>query len=240
MLQQLGNDYQNHCPDFTLALNESGSRVGLNALQQQRIDVASSDVTARSSRNLVDHPVAALLYAVVVNPDVQISGLSSATLQAIYQGEITNWSQVGGPDETITVFQRPATDTVTAIFRAFVLNGETEHVRGIRLKKDWVQAVAMTPGAISYVPLVEAEASNVAVMAIDGAQPSTESLQQGSYPFWSVEHLYTRDNGTSQFQAYLPFLNSTKEATMFAQFGALPVSMMPQDVLATHLPGPEI
>ncbi|MEO8956886.1 MAG: serine/threonine-protein kinase [Ktedonobacteraceae bacterium] len=240
LLQQLGSDYQNHCPNFTLALNESGSRVGLNALQQRHIDVASSDLTARSSRNLVDHPIAALLYAIVVNPDVQISGLSSATLQAIYQGTITNWSQVGGPDETITVYQRPTTDTVTTIFRTFVLNGATEHVRGMRLKKDWVQAVAMTPGAISYVPLVEAEASNVAVLAIDGAQPGVESLQQGSYPFWSVEHLYTRGNGTSQFQAYLPFLNSTKEATMFAQFGALPVSMMTQDVLATHLPGPEI
>lgn len=240
LLQQVGDDYQNHCPDFTLSLNESGSRVGLNALQQQHIDAASSDLTARSSRNLVDHPVAALLYAVVVNPDVQISGLSSATLQAIYQGDITNWSQVGGPDETITVFQRPTTDTVTAIFRAFVLNGATEHVRGIRLKRDWGQAVAMTPGAISYVPLAEAEASNVAVLAIDGVQPGVESLQQGSYPFWSVEHLYTRGNGPSQFQAYLPFLNSAKEASTFAQFGALPVSMMAQAVLASHLPGPEI
>ena len=171
---------------------------------------------------------------------MQISGLSSAALQAIYQGSITNWSQVGGPDETITVYQRPAQDTVTAIFRAFVLNGEAEHVKGIRLKKDWVQAVAMTPGAISYVPLAEAEASNVAVLAIDGVQPSVTSLQQGRYPFWSVEHIYTLDSGTSQFQAYLSILNSVKEASMFAQSGALPVSIMLQNVLDGHLPGPEI
>ncbi len=240
LLQQIGYDYQNHCPGFTLSLNQNGSRVGLNALQQQQIDVAASDLTARATRNVVDHPVAALLYAVVVNPDVQISGLSSATLQAIYQGNITNWSQVGGPDETITVFQRPALDTVTAIFRTFVLNGATEHVNGIRLKRDWGQAVAMTQGAISYVPLAEAEGNDVAVLAIDGVKPSMASLLQGSYSFWSVEHLYTLGSGTSQFQAYMTMLNSTKEASMFVQSGALPVGMMPQGVVDSHLPGPEI
>ncbi len=240
LLQQLDSDYQAHCSGLSFTLGGSGSRVGLNAVQQQQIDVASSDLTARSSRNLTDHPFATMLYAVIASADVGLSNLSSAMLQGIYQGKITNWSQVGGPDEPIRVYQRPAVDTVTAIFRAFVLNGENEHVKGTRLKKDWAQAVASTQGAISYVPLVEAQNANVTVLAIDGIQPSVAALQQGSYPFWSVEHLYTRGNGTSQFQAYLSFLNSAQEVTVFAQFGALPMSMMPSNVLSSHLPGPEI
>ena len=240
LLQQVSSDYMVHCPGLTISLGESGSRTALNELQQGQIDVASSDLTARASRNLVDHPIAALLYAVIVSPDVQIRGLSSATLQAIYQGAITNWSQVGGPDEAITVYQRPAVDAVTAIFRAFVLGGQTEHVKGYRLKKGWVQAVAMTPGAISYVPLVEAQAANVTVLAIDGVQPSISALQQGSYSFWSVEHLYTEGSGISSFQSYLPFLESTQEASVLTQFDALPVNSLAQNILATHLPGPEI
>lgn len=240
LLQQISSDYTARCPGMAISLGESGSRTALNALQQQQIDVASSDLTARASRNVSDHPIAALLYAVIVSPDVQISGLSSATLQAIYQGTITNWSQVGGPDEAITVYQRPTVDTVTAIFRAFVLGGQTEHVKGYRLKKGWVQAVALTPGAISYVPLLEAQAAHVTILAIDGAQPSIAALQQGSYPFWSVEHLYTQGSGTSQFQAYLPFLDSTHEANTFAQYGAIPISLLAQAIVNTHLPGPEI
>ena len=240
LLQQINSDYMVHCPGLTISLGESGSRTALNALQQQQIDVASSDLTARASRNLVDHPIAALLYAVIVSPDVQIRGLSSATLQAIYSGAITNWSQVGGPDEAITVYQRPTTDAVTAIFRAFVLGGQTEHVQGYRLKKGWVQAVAMTPGAISYVPLIEASAAPVTVLAIDGVSPSISTLQQGSYAFWSVEHLYTGGSGTDQFQSYLPFLESTQEAPVFTQYDALPVNALAQNILATHVPGPEI
>ena len=240
LLQQLDSDYQAYCSGLSFTLGGSGSRAGLNAVQQQHIDVASSDLTARPTRNLTDHPFAAMLYAVIVSSDVGMSSLSSAMLQGIYSGKITNWSQVGGPDEPIRVFQRPAVDTVTAIFRAFVLNGENEHVKGTRLKQDWAQAVAATQGAISYVPLMDAQNANVTVLAIDGIRPGLTSLQQGSYPFWSVEHLYTRGNGTSQFRAYLSFLKSTQEVPVFAQFSALPVSMMPSNIVSSHLPGPEI
>ena len=181
-----------------------------------------------------------MLYALIVNPDVQVSGLSSAEIQGIYEGQITNWSQVGGPDEAITVIQRPANDTVSLIFRAFVLNGQAEHVRGYRLKKDWAQAVTQTPGSISYVPLEAVQGTSVPVLAINGVSPDTQAMIQGSYPFWSVEHLYIQGNGTSQFQAYLPFANSKREANVFAQYGAVAANAVPQNVLASHLPGPKI
>ena len=102
------------------------------------------------------------------------------------------------------------------------------------------QAVAETPGSISYVPLAAVQGAKVSPLAIDGASPTTRALVQGTYPFWSVEHLYTEGSGTSQFQAYLPFLTSAQEAHVFAQYGALPASILPQNVLASHLPGPEI
>jgi phosphate transport system substrate-binding protein len=225
---------------MTISLESDGSRAGLNSVQQNEIDAASSDLTARSSRNLTDQPVAAMLYAIIVNPDVQLSGLSSSEIQAIYHGRITNWSQVGGPDETITVVQRPSNDTTAAIFRAFVLDGQAEHVKGLRLKNSWVQAVAQIPGSIGYVPLVAIQRASVSVLAIDGASPGTQALLQGIYPFWSVEHLYTEGNATAQFQAYLPFLTTAQEAHVFAQYGAVSVSMLPQNILASHLPGPEI
>jgi phosphate transport system substrate-binding protein len=181
-----------------------------------------------------------MLYAIIVNPNVRLSGLSSSAIQAIYQGRITNWSQLGGPDETITVVQHPQSDTVAAIFRTFVLNGQAEHVRGIRLKNSWAQAVAQMPGSISYVPLAAVQGANVSPLAINGASPGARALVQGTYPFWSVEHLYTEGNGTSQFRAFLPFLTSAQEAHVFAQYGAVPVSILSQNVLASHLPGPEI
>ncbi len=63
---------------------------------------------------------------------------------------------------------------------------------------------------------------------------------QGSYAFWSVEHLYTRGDGTAQALAYVQFLNTTQEAGELKQLGAVPVSMVQQSVLTSHLPGPQV
>ena len=239
-LQQVNSDYLGQCQQIQVTLAGDGSQPGLNQLQHNRVSSADSDLTARPARNLTDHAVAVLMCAVIVSPDVQITGLSSADLQAIYQGQITNWSQVGGPDEAIKVVLRPSNDTVTTIFRAFMLGGSTEHVRGIRVKQNWAQTVAMTPGSISIAPLVETQNVNVLVMSIDGSAPTAQNIMQGSYQFWSVEHLYTQGRGSRLFQFYFAFLNSAPELAEMNQFGLVPGSMLPASVLASHLPGPEI
>lgn len=239
-LQQVNNDYLGQCQQIQVTLTGNGSRTGLNLLQHNQVNAADSDLTARPSRNLTDHAVAVLMCAVIVSPDVHISGLSSSDLQAIYQGQITNWSQVGGPNEAITVILRPPSDTVTTIFRTYMLGGVPEHVRGTRVKQNWAQTVAVTPGAISIASLIETQNVNVQVMPIDGSLPTAQNIIQDSYQFWSVEHLYTQGNGSTLFQDYLAFLDSSSEIAEMSQFGLVPVDNVPAGVLASHLPGPEL
>src|SRR5579883_1625165 len=245
LLQQVGNDYTALCPGLSLGLEAHGCRVGLRELVNGQVDLAASDLSVRTARPLTDYPVAALLYAVVVSPDVQLSGLSSQQLQAIYQGQITNWAQVGGPDEAITILLHPASDPLKAIFQAFVLNGRPEHEQGVSLSRQLspaqiAQQVAQTSGAITYVPLSVTGATNVRVLSIDRAQPTPQNLLRGSYAFWSVEHLYAMGTATVQAQSYLQFLQSPAEANLLAQFGAVPPDFLPSELLASHLPGPVI
>lgn len=239
-LQQVNADYQGQCQQIQVRLGDNGSRAALNQLAQNKIDAATSDLTARPARELTDYAVAVMLYAVIVNPNVHISGLSSTNVQAIFQGQITNWSQVGGPNLPINVFLRPPDDTATTILRAFMLNGMPEHVKGMRLKQSWASAVALTPGAIGYVPLAEAQGANVVILPIDGMVPNAQNVIQGSYQFWGVEHLYTQGDGTQLFQNYLAFLESEPETAEMSQFGLVPIAQMPSTILASHVPGPEI
>jgi len=244
LLQHIDTDYAGRCPGLAISLHEDGSRTGLNLVQRGRIDVATSDLSANPTRSLTDHPAVALLYALIVSPDVQLSGLSSAQIQGIYQGQLTNWDQVGGPDEAIKVILPPATAPVNAIFQTFVLSGMRETVAGVRTKSAApavvVQTVSQTPGAIGYAPLAVAQGTRVQVLSIDGVSPSTQSLLQGSYTFWSVEHFYTQGDGPAQFQSYLQFFNSGQEMNAMPQFGAAPVDTVNPGILSSHLPGPQI
>jgi ABC-type phosphate transport system substrate-binding protein len=243
LLQQINADYATICPAVTISLRADGSRTSLNLVQHGRIVAAASDLTANPARNLTDHPIGALLYALIVSPDVQVSGLSSAEIRGIYQGKITNWAQVGGSNEAIRVILPPPTASITAIFQTFVLNDTTEHVAGIRIKKDApamvAQTVSQTPGAIGYVPLEVAQGTSVQVLAIDGISPSIQTLLQGTYAFWSAEHFYTQSIDTPQLQAYLQFFQSNQGMNVMLQFDAVPINMINENILSSHLPGPE-
>jgi ABC-type phosphate transport system substrate-binding protein/serine/threonine protein kinase len=245
LLHQIGRDYQLFCPGLSITLAGHGCRTGLKALENGRIDLADSDLSVSTTVQLSDYPVAALLAAVIVSPDIPISGLSHQQLQAIYQGHVTNWLQLGGPNQAITVLLHPASDPLKAIFQAFVLNGSAEHVAGSKLSKGMsaaaiAQATASTPGAITYVPLAAVRAANIHVLAIDQALPSTHNVLRGTYPFWNVAHLYTRPGATEQARAYIQFLQAGPEANRLAQAGALPLALLPLPVLTSHLPGPLI
>jgi phosphate transport system substrate-binding protein len=242
-MQQIDNDYNAQCAGLQIGLRSNGTRA-INLVQHGQIDIADADLSAQPGRSLTDHPVAALLYTLITSSDVSISGLTTAQIQAIYAGQITNWSQLGGPNEAITLILPPATSSISAIFHAFVLHGAPISASAYVVKKDQptrvVQLVSQTPGALSFVPLAVVSSSNppVQMLSIDGASASQQSLLAGTYTFWSIEHLYTLGGGTSQAQAYIQFATSPQESGQLSRFGAVSLAMIDPAIVQTHLPGP--
>ena len=53
-----------------------------------------------------EHIVAVDSLVVVVNPSNPVKAISIADLASIYRGELTNWSQVGGPDLPLVAYSR--------------------------------------------------------------------------------------------------------------------------------------
>ncbi|MGZ3644877.1 MAG: protein kinase domain-containing protein [Ktedonobacteraceae bacterium] len=244
LLQQVDVDYLNACHKLTISLHGDGSQTSLNKLEHNRIDVAGSDLTANPGRTLTDQAIGAMLYALIVSPDVGINGLSKAEIQDIFNGHISNWAQVGGSNEAITVVLPPAGASINTIFQSFVLNDVTEDVDAMRIGKDSpklvAQSVLQTSGALSFVPLVVAQQYNMNILAIDGVAPSVQTLLDGTYTFWSVEHFYTQNNGSAAVQAYERLLNSAQEQQVLIEFGIVPMNMIDQKVVDSHGSGPEI
>ena len=243
-MQQINSDYNAQCAGLQIGLRADGSRA-LNLVQHGHIDIADADVTAQTARNLTDHPLAALLYSLIASPDITLSGLSTAQIQAIYQGQLTNWSQLGGPNEAITLILPPSTSAISSIFHAFVLHGSPVQASAFTMKKDQparvAQLVSQIPGALGFVPLTVATSASASVqmLAIDGASANTQSLLAGTYTFWSIEHLYTLGSGTSQARTYIQFAASPQEMNVFSRFGAVPVGMIDPALVKSHVPGPQ-
>jgi phosphate transport system substrate-binding protein len=91
--------------------------------------------------------------AVVVNPSLQVPGLTVSQLQQIYVGKINNWKQVGGPDLAITPFALSESDTDTFIFSSqskFKKQELNSRVKYVSSTTEALRLVNKTPGSLYY------------------------------------------------------------------------------------------
>ena len=149
-------------PDCSVTVNGGGSGTGLQQVADGTVDIGNSDVEAESkldadvAATLVDHRVCVVTMAAVVNKDVGVTSLTKEQLQGIFTAEITNWSEVGGPDEPIILVTRPSSSGTRALFQQWALDGE-EEASNAALETDdsgtLLQNVQQNAGAIGYVAL---------------------------------------------------------------------------------------
>lgn len=238
-IQQLTTDYGNQCSgSVAFTVTTGDSQTALDALANGSVDLAASDLPSSGRAGLVDYQVAALIFAVVVNSDTQVTRLTSAQLQGIYSGQITNWSQVGGSNEPIVILTQPATSTLRAVFESFVLHGATQGVSGVSTSS----SVQNVTGAITYMPLSQAPAdgSGAQVIAINGVSPSSAAVASGAYSFWTIEHLYTNRAAQGTALSFISFCMTANGAGDLASSGAVPYKNMSSGALRSHLPGPTV
>ena len=109
MAQNAADAFKELHPDVSITLNGGGSGTGLKQVSDGSVDIGNSDVEAETkleadaAAELVDHKVCVVTMATIVNKEVgeSVTSLTKDQLIDIFTGEITNWSEVGGPDEEI-------------------------------------------------------------------------------------------------------------------------------------------
>ena len=200
-MQQLANDYGKQCSGkASFTISSDGGKAGLDAVASGNANLAYSDLTSAGRPGLVDYSVGALMYAVVVNSDTQVKSLTTAQLQGIYTGQITNWSQLGGTDEPIQIVSRASGSAIRAVFEAYVLKGVAQRVNGTVLFDDSNSVVAQrvlgTSGAISYISLASVPLNGAQIVSINGVSPSSYAVSSNAYSFWSIERLYSHQAAT--------------------------------------------
>ncbi len=113
-------------------------------------DFCGTDIPYTPQDGYTITPVANLRIEAPLDPSLGISGLDQGTTCSILTGAITNWSQVGGPDEAITVVYRSGVSGTKSIVDnacgSTLTNGIAAGSSG-----EVANVVANTPGAIGYV-----------------------------------------------------------------------------------------
>lgn len=207
-------------PEVSITLNGGGSGTGLKQVADGSVDIGNSDVAADTKLDkavadgLVDHKVCVVTMAPVVNKDIAatVKSLTKQQLTDIFTAKITNWKEVGGPDEEIVLITRPSTSGTRALFKEFALGG-AEEASNKSLETDdsgtLLQSIKDNKGAIGYVALSYlVNNQDVATVSVDGVAPTLENTYNGTYPVCGYEHMYTKGEPNATVKAYLDFIMS--------------------------------
>ena len=139
-------------------------------------------------------------FVFIVNKSNPVDSLTISQIQDIYQGQITNWNQVGGNDQEITAFQRNANSGSQTAMEQLVMRGKPmikpdlvqERVY-IGMMQSLIEEVAKEyddgPGSIGYTYNFYINAiykhENIKVLKIEGVEPNAETIKDKTYQLYT-------------------------------------------------------
>ncbi|OXM84316.1 phosphate ABC transporter substrate-binding protein [Paenibacillus rigui] len=212
LVKQAATEFMEKNPKVTVNVTAGGSGTGLKNVADGTSDIGNSDIEAGDEykdKGLVDHVVAIAPFALIVNKDVAVDNLTKAQAADIFMGKITNWKDVGGKDAKIVVVHRPDSSGSKALVKKIVLDGKEFTKDGVTQESSGAVAttVGSTSGAIGYVdtPYIN---DTLKALKFEGVAFSKDSIKDGKYPLYGVEHMYTKGEAKDAVKAFLDYIGS--------------------------------
>ncbi len=235
-----------------ITVNAGDSSTSLTNVEASKVqigntDLFAQDVNATSYTDLHDYQVAVAIFAVVVSPDVgaDITNLTTQQIQEIFEGQLTNWDQLGGPNESISVIEHPDGSDTRTTFTKYVMQGVASNPSATITSDDndsLGDAVSNTPGSIGYIGTSVIGAGGkykgkVIPVCIDGQKPSPDAVASNAYKFWSIEHMYTKGAATGLTASFINYiLSNAFQTNDVPSLYYLPISKLSAAAKQAHQP----
>lgn len=203
-----------------------------------------SDDEIKQAENLgfkpYEYVVAQDAIAVIVNNDNPVDALTLEQISAIYRGEYTNWSELGGEDRPIVCLSRETNSGTHVYFLETVIRLGDKEDKSIFSPKTLllpssegiIAEVRENPNAIGYDGLgyVTDEVKTLAIAPAPGEDailPSIETVNDDTYPISRELFMYTRGEPNDTIKAYLEWILSPEAQEIVRSLGFVPVRVVP-------------
>lgn len=162
---------------------------------------AQLDQAARAGMELHLTPIGREAFVFFVNSKNPVKGLAVEDIQRIYTGEITNWREVGGKNQSIRPFQRAANSgsqsTLELLMDGLPLMEPEQEDRVsamdgiIRQVADYRNFANALGFSFHFYATEMVADGDIRLLAVNGVLPAKETIRDGSYPLTSEFYAVT-------------------------------------------------
>lgn len=230
LAELLAERYESTHSGVTIIVQGGGSSVGVKSIDNGTADIGMASREIKDSEiaenpEMVIHTIARDGIAIVTYPGFAVDELTMEQVRDIFAGDITNWNEVGGPDEMITVVAREEGSGTRAAFEEMVMGDALIGLDAILQPSNGAvrTTVATTPGSIAFLSFGYLDDSTQPV-SVDGAAPTAANAANGSYPVVRPLNMVTQGEPTGAVASFLEFIMTDEAQEIVADEGYLPVN----------------
>jgi len=225
--------YMKANPGVQMSVSGGGSGEGMKAIVDKTTDIAMSSRAIKKEEtelakskgvNPVEHVIAHDALIPIVHPKNKVKNLSIGQLSQIYQGNITNWKEVGGDDLKIVVISRDTSSGTFESWDHFVMKKTkvTPQAQMLASSGAVTTAVAKNRYAIAYVGIGYLN-KNVKGLSVNGVKGSADTALSKEYPLSRELYMYTDGEPTGEAAKFIAFLKSKQGQKIVADVGYVPL-----------------
>ncbi|MEO5365646.1 MAG: phosphate ABC transporter substrate-binding protein [Magnetococcus sp. WYHC-3] len=218
-----------------IALTGGGATKGIRAVsagtadlggtcRHQLMDAAGKVIPEEENARLVQVAWDALV--VTVHPSNPVESIRLADLKRVFDGEVTNWKELGGPDLRIALVGQEGKDSgVGHMLRLLVFNNPNEEFKArslkVKVSDQMEEKVEQIPGALSIDGVSSARKRKVKFLSLDGVSPSKDNIASGQYPLYRPLYLTIAQAGNPDAQGVVDFLLSPEGQKIVSEQGTV-------------------
>lgn len=237
--QRWAENYMKTHKDAVVQVTGGGSGTGIAALINGTADIAQSSRAMKEKEkqqlkqkrgvDVVEIPTALDGLAVYVHQNNPVKSLSIGQIKAIYQRDIRNWKELGGPDTEIVFYSRENNSGTYVFFKENVLDNEdfSPYAQTLPGTAAVINAVAKDPHSIGYGGIGYSGGTRVLPVAMSDTSlaydPTEANVASGVYPLARHLFWYTAGEPTGVVKDLVDWVLSETGQALISEVGYYPL-----------------
>ena len=215
----------------TITYDATGSGTGIEAVSKGSTDIGLSSRALKDSekaKGLKETTVALDGIAIIVNENSPINDLKTEDVAALFNGQVTDWSKLGGKAGQVAAIGREAGSGTRDGFESITkTKDKCKLTQELTSTGAVIEAVKNSEGAIGYASFASVEnQKGIKVLKINGVECTEDNIANGSYVIQRPFNLITKEGTklSEVAQAFFDFMTSKAAAELISQAGAVPTA----------------